>query len=615
MHGATGSSNFPMPGGSYDNSFNGGNNLSFMSNGTNFATGTDIFICRFNASGTNLLGATFMGGSDNDGVNHVNALVNYNATYASACPNLNVTFFNMTECKADSLQWNYGDQFRGELELDRSGNVYVASSTRSSNFPTLNPFDNSLGGKQDAVVFKLDPSLSNLIYSSYLGGSGNDAGYSLIVNDSAQVYITGGTYSTDFPTSTGCYNTTYNGGKADGYIAKINASGNAILKATYIETGLYDQSYFVANDKNNNIYVFGESEGNMPIIGPVYSNANSHQFISKLNSQLTTLIRSTVIGSGQSTIDISPSAFMVDVCGNIYLSGWGGNITNTVQLNGMPVTGNALYPTPPNGFDFYFMSLAPDMSSLIYGSYFGGSCSNEHVDGGTSRFDKSGKLYQSICASCGGNDDFPVTPGAWPSSITTYPPGPNLSTNCNNGLVKFNFQPNVCAAIIQNTLSSVNLCAPVITTFSNNSVNSINQYWTINPGNFTTLASNPNYTFTIPGNYTLSLIVTNSTTCNGSDTSSIIINIPTCAQIKNINAVFNSIKVYPNPSKGVFTISMDATSSDTELEVYNSIGQLILSKKTITSTAQLDLSKQANGIYYLKLKGNSEVNAIKLIKE
>src|SRR5690606_24146211 len=95
LHGATSSSNFPMPAGSFDNTYNGGNSLNFMFNGTNFANGTDIFICRFNAAGTNLLGATFMGGSDNDGVNHVNAMVSYNAYYSSACPNLLVNTFNM----------------------------------------------------------------------------------------------------------------------------------------------------------------------------------------------------------------------------------------------------------------------------------------------------------------------------------------------------------------------------------------------------------------------------------------------------------------------------------------------------------------------------------------
>lgn len=614
LHGATGSSNFPIPSGGFDNSYNGGTSLAFIFNGTTFNTGTDIYICRFNASGTNLLGSTYMGGTDNDGVNHVNSIVNYNGYSTFACPILNVVPYALTEYKADSLQWNYGDQYRGEIQLDKTGNVYVSSSTRSSNFPTLNGFDITLGGKQDAVLFKLDPTLSNLIWSSYLGGSGNDAGYSLIVTDSSHVYATGGTFSSDFPVIPGCYSTIYNGGKADGYIVKINSAGSAILKGTYIGTNAYDQSYFVEKDNSNNIYVFGQSEGNMPVIGPVYSNPNSHQFVSKLDNQLSNMIRSTVIGSGQSTIDISPSAFSVDHCGNIYLSGWGGNITFTNQISGMPTTGNALYPSAPNGFDFYFMSLTANMSAIIYGSYFGGNCSSEHVDGGTSRFDKSGRLYQSMCAGCGGNDDFPVSINAWPNAITSFPPGPNLSSNCNNGVVKFDLQPNICSAFISNTLTG-GFCPPITTTFFNASTNSTSQQWLIQPGNYTTTSINATQTFSLPGNYTISLIVTNPGSCNLTDSTSIYITIPSCTDLKQNVALMDGLFVYPNPTKGMFTLSLNSFSFDSELEIYSTLGQLILIKKINANNTELDLTKYSNGVYYLKVKSGNDQRVIKIIKE
>lgn len=609
LYGSTGSSNFPMPSSTYDNTFNGGNPLSFVFNGTNFTNGTDIYVSKFSANGSVLLASTYIGGSDNDGVNHVNAIQNYNAFSTSACPNLIVQLNNLTEYKPDSLQMNYGDQYRGEIQLDKLGNVYVASSTRSSNFPAVNGFDNTLGGKQDAVVFKFDPTLNNLIWSNYLGGTGNDAGYSLIITDSLHTYVTGGTFSTDFPTTPGCYNTSYNGGKADGYIAKINANGNTILKGTYIGTGSYDQSYFIQKDKNYNIYVYGQSQGNMPIVGAVYSNPNSHQFISQFNNQLTTLNKSTVIGSGQSTIDISPSAFGIDNCGNIYISGWGGNITNTLQLNGMATTANALYLTPPNGFDFYLMALSANMTTLIYGSYFGGNCSSEHVDGGTSRFDQTGKIYQSVCAGCGGNDDFPVTAGAWPNT----PGNPNHSFNCNNGLFKFDFTPNITTANINITPGSV--CAPSTYTFSNASSNYSSFNWIFAPGNTTSTASNPVQTYTNAGNYTVTLIVNNAGSCNLIDSTKQIITISSCTDLKSAAITSRFISFFPNPSKESITISNNNIKESILIELYNSVGEKIMYSMLVNEATTLSIKHLAAGIYYLKASCNGLQQVFKLIKE
>lgn len=553
LYGATGSANFPTTTGAFDNTFNGGSYLFFTFNGTKFNSGTDIYVTCFNAAGSSLLASTYVGGSANDGVNHVNAVVSYTALFTETCPTPTVLNIPLTEHRADSLQYNYGDQYRGEIQLDKQGNVYIASSTRSSNFPAINGFDNTLDGQQDAVVFKFNPGLSSLVWSNFLGGSGNDAGYSLIVTDSMFTYVTGGTWSTDFPVQTGCYSTSYNGGKADGYVAKINPQGNAILKATYLGTNSYDQSYFVQKDNNSNIYVYGQSLGNMPVIGPVYSNPNSHQFITQFNNQLTQVNRSTVIGSGQSTLDISPSAFSVDNCGNIYISGWGGNITDTFNLSGMPTSTNALYPTPPNGRDFYLMTLSPGLSSFLYGTYFGGNCSEEHVDGGTSRFDPKGKIYQSVCAGCGGNDDFPVSPGAWPCGyITACPPGPNLNANCNNGVFKIDFQLNVAVAnILTNTLSG---CVPVTVSFTN-AIPSPTFMWYSGAGQTNSVNPNPSFTYTNPGTYTISLVVIDPATCNVKDSTSTIINVlpgPNAAFTASYSPCSNTVSLINN-STGTLT--------------------------------------------------------------
>ncbi len=525
LYGATSSTDFPTPNG-YDQTFNGGSNINFVFNGTSFQGGSDIYVSKFNPTGSTLLSSTYLGGSGNDGINCNNALTTYTVPICLynivASP---IGFINVSnESQADSLQYNYGDQYRGEIQLDKNLDVYIASSTRSPDFPTVTPISGTLSGKQDAVVFKLSNNLSNLLYSTYLGGSGNDAGYSLIVDDTLQVFVTGGTYSSNFPTKPGCYQTTYNGGKADGFIAKINAAGNTLLKSTYIGTASYDQSYFIQSDVKGRIYVYGQSLGNMPVSPGVYANPNSHQFIARLDRQLNNVNLSTVFGSGSPTLDISPSAFAVDVCNsNIYLSGWGGSFMSCTPISNMPVTPNALYSNPPNGIDFYLMALSPNFNSLLYGTYFGGAQSAEHVDGGTSRFDRRGIIYQSVCAGCSSTtltpqntfisnpgQDFPVTPGAWPSASPVLPGLVNKSNNCNNGVFKLDFKlQNTVAVITSNTVTG---CVPLTLTLTN-SLPGTSYLWNLGNGVTTSVIPNPTITFTSAGVFTVSLLVIDTTRC------------------------------------------------------------------------------------------------------
>lgn len=513
LYGATGSSDFPVTPTAYDTSFNGGTLLHFIYNGSFFDNGTDIYVAKFNAAGTSLLASTYIGGTMNDGVN-----VNNDSTLFSAGPPA------VYEFPADSLQYNYGDQYRGEIQVDRAGNCYIASSTRSGNFPIVGGFDNTLGGKQDAVVFKMSPDFSTLIWSTYLGGSDNDAGYSLILNDSSEVYVTGGTRSTDYPTTPGAHQTAYGGGKADGYITHINAAGNAILHSTYIGTNNYDQSYFIQGDDVNDVYVFGQSLGAMPVINAPYFNANGKQFVTRLDKTLSTVLFSTIVGRGGTQVDISPSAFLVDYCKNIYLSGWGGKIVPpTTTTFSMPLTPDAFQPTT-DGHNFYLMVLSSGASSLLYATYFGGASSWEHVDGGTSRFDKKGIIYQSVCAGCGGNDDFPVSPGAWPYTSPDYVPyspgvpstGINMSSNCNNGTFKFDFQVPVADAVF--SVDTTGGCAPFTVELHNQSSAGSSYEWDFGNGDTTSVVFNPVVTYTTPGTYTVHLYVKDPSRCNVWDT-------------------------------------------------------------------------------------------------
>ncbi len=485
IYGSTSSTNFPTTVGVFDNTFNGGNSVNFVSNGANFIGGTDIFVAKFNINGSSLLGSTYVGGNANDGIN-------YNAS--------NPALY-------DSLLFNYGDQCRGEIILDNSGNCYVTSSTRSSDFPVINSFGTSFNGRQDAVAFKLNSDLTSMIWSTYLGGTEKDAGYSIKVDELGNTFVCGGTASNNFPTTAGVLNTTYQGGKADGFISKISPDGSTLLSSTYIGTNVYDQNFFIEIDSYNEVYILGQSQGNIPVVNATYFNTNSKQFIQKINNALNSLFYSTIFGNGNGQVNLSPSAFLVDQCQNVYISGWGGNILVTTNpMNNMPTTPGALYPTSPNGYDFYLAVFERNINSLLYATYYGGPVSQEHVDGGTSRFDKRGVVYQSVCTGCGSNDDFPTTPGVISNT--------NNSFNCNNGVLKYDFE-----AIIKSdfTSSDTQACAPISIFISNESTGATNYYWDYGNGTSSTSANDTMITYHDTGVYIITLIAMDSI-CQIADT-------------------------------------------------------------------------------------------------
>src|SRR5690606_12311757 len=230
------------------------------------------------------------------------------------------------------------------------------------------------------VFLKFNPTLTTMIYGTLLGGSNLDGAYSIALDTTeASVYITGGTSSTDFHASTtvGAYQPN-SGGGIDGFIVRIQNSGSyPILRSTYTGTSAYDQIYGVQLDKNNKVYIMGQSRGAFPVFPPgVYNNAGSSQFVMKLDSALSTAIFSTVYGSGPvANVNISPVAFLVDTCENIYISGWGGLTVAgpPTSVVGMPITPATALQATTDGSDFYFIVLKKDLQGLLYGSYFGAS--------------------------------------------------------------------------------------------------------------------------------------------------------------------------------------------------------------------------------------------------
>ncbi len=513
LFGATSSIDFPIQGGFQTNHLGGEDSLNLFQNGVHFKDqGTDIYVAKISANGQNLMASTFIGGTGNDGVNYKeNMFYDYYIYLGDTL--VSGIYSNYSDY--DSLTTNYGDQFRGEIMLDKDGNCLVASCTKSTDFPVLNAFQPVSGGAQDGVIFKMTSDLSALVWSSYFGGANNDACYSLKVDSSANIVCAGGTCSSDLPFTAGGYQPAYGGGTTDGFIFKLDPLGS-MTQSTYFGMSDYDQTYFVETDRIDNIYVISQTNGgNFGPINAGFSNLNSGQVVAKMDPTLTTVLNQVVFGDGNPTFDISPSAFLVDICGNIYVSGWGAHLLQSSDMLGnMPITSDAIYTTAPNGFDFYLIVIERDFSDVLYATYFGEPGSiREHVDGGTSRFDKNGVVYQSVCGACGAAavGGAVTTPGAWSPT--------DLSSNCNNLVFKFDFELIPNAEI---TADDIIGCAPFTVTFDNLSTAYDSFLWDFGNGDTTSIEPAPVVTFETPGVYEVYLYIVDSI-CLLTDTAQITI--------------------------------------------------------------------------------------------
>lgn len=485
IYGVTSSSDFPTNG--YDNTFNGGSYV-LASNVLEFNNGTDIVVTVLSKNGDNLEGSTYYGGTKNDGLNDVS--------------------------ESSGLFHNYGDVYRGEVIVDQSDNIIISSVTTSSDLATTGGFQTTFGGgTQDGCVAKFSPNASSLLWGSYFGGSGDDACYAAKQNSFGDIYITGGTTSSNLPVSVTANKKNYSG-LIDGYLAQINSTGTTLKNCTYIGTSDYDQSYFVEVDYEDKVYCFGQSAGTMPTTTNVFSVPNSGQFLQKYDANLSTIEAATVLGSGTNSSNIVPGAFMVSNCKEVYLSGWGGLVNYNVggDTKGLPITSDAIQKTT-DGSDFYLALLGPDFSSLKYGTYLGGATLQEHVDGGTSRFDRDGTVYQSVCAGCGGSSAFPVTPSAYSET--------NNSVNCNLALIKMDISK--LTANIKFTKDSTH-CLSKPVNFNNQSTGGTTYKW-LYPDGSVSENYDGEYFFTDTGKYIVSLIAIDSTQCPYSDTADIEVTI------------------------------------------------------------------------------------------
>ncbi len=341
------------------------------------------------------------------------------------------------------------DDAAGGIAVDSAGNAYVTGFTNSTNFPVSpnaaqasfhgyggNPLFN-LG---DAFITKINPSGNQILYSTYLGGSANEAASGIAIDSAGNAYITGSTLSTDLPVTPGAFQPHYAGAggqpttdlgapffvAGDGFVAKLNPSGTQFLLVTYLGGSLDDLPACIALDPAGNIVVGGMTiSNNFPVTAnafqPVYHGENTAQnpffyygdgFITKLNPAGTALVYSTYLGG---TGDDRVAALTTDSTGAVYATG-------PTSSPNFPITSNAYQrgnagPTLTQVAervvgDAFLVKLDPTGSTLLYGTYFGGRGDDA---GNAIALDPTGAIY---IAGQTTSTDFPaITPDAFQTSM------------------------------------------------------------------------------------------------------------------------------------------------------------------------------------------------------
>jgi gliding motility-associated-like protein len=486
---------------------------------------SDIVITKINASGTDILSSIRIGGSGDDGVN-------IRANYAD--PRI-----------SETTRRNYGDDARSEIILDAVGNPILASVTQSTDFRvTPSAFQTTRGATangrfQDGVLIKLTPDLNTILFSSFLGGNGDDAAFVLAMHpQNGSIYVAGGTTSTDLPgDKSGVLFPTFQGGAVDGFVAIISPDGSQILKTSYFATNGADLIYGIQFDRNGFPYIMGTSTVAWPVRNaPINANGSQStgkQFISKIQPDLSGFIYSTNFGTASgATPNISPTAFLVDRCENVYVSGWGGMLNTGMPSSGtrgMITTGPNQFKSTTDGEDLYFYVIERNALSILYATFFGATSGNgstgDHVDGGTSRFDQNGTIYQSICScsrSTGDLGRLTGTAGVW--SRNNQNAGSNTG-GCNLLAIKFSFDLAGVGAGLQASINGVARdtagCVPLTVDFRDTLAQGKAYWWHFGDGSPAIRTTTPSisHTFNNIGLYRVMLVAVDSTTCNFTDTA------------------------------------------------------------------------------------------------
>lgn len=404
---------------------------------------TDMFITKLNASGSDLVYSTFIGGTsaeipeaitlDSTGCVYVTGYLR--SSDFPVTPGAYDTSFNggassydgfLTKLNPSGTGLEFSTFFDAtciyDVAVDTSGCAYITGYETS--ITTEGAFDRTFNGWFDSFIAKFNASGSGLVYSTLLGGSDADFTYAIAVDSSGCAYVTGSTFSRDFPVTAGAFDTQLNpvnGGALyhDAFVTKLNAAGSALEYSTYLGGSESDIANDIVVDSTGCAYVAGSTGSyDFPTTFGVYDRTNysGDAFITKINPAGNGLVYSTFLG-GNFSIDSGMvssadvvNSIAVDDTGCIYVTG----LTSTIDF---PTTTGALKRTHNSGDqDMFVAKFDPSLSKLLYSTYLGGT-DNDGLYGPSMAIGSSGNVYVTGMTN---SSDFPVTAGSFSHTFGGY---------------------------------------------------------------------------------------------------------------------------------------------------------------------------------------------------
>lgn len=450
---------------------------------TQQASGKQAFIMNISEDGSLLLGSTYLTQtSGNFG------------TFTNPSPS---SYGNIVSLAVNTLH-------AFDFLVTQENEIWVGGNLRDDSAnPTSNAFQSVFGGGQsDGFVMKFNPELSNLIFSSYIGGAGPDGVTALKQNHEGNIVISGITISDNFPTTSGAlHEVTPGAGHSHGFVSIIDNQTYDLLHSTYLGLSNASSQAVDLSIYNNEVHVLGRTRGNYPISQDVYNyGANRDVFIHVLSSDLSTTIQTTTAGFPTSyNSQFYPTAFMVDACGYTYIAGLSQSTSVALPADlSSHMTNDAFSNSLSN--KFYFIVFDTGLSDLIFGSSFG-SGGADHTHFGKTRMDPNGIVYHSICAS---EPNYPITPGVFAETKQTS----------GQDIVSFKFLMGATSPVA--VIAEENLidtaCAPYTVQFESVFSAGSEIVWDFGDGNISYLP-NPEHTFTEPGEYMVVFTVNNEGFC------------------------------------------------------------------------------------------------------